>query len=288
MSLNGKYPSVAVIIPTFNRATLLERAVRSVIAQTVLPAEIWVIDDGSTDETEGMLRANFPGVHYRYQENRGVSAARNMGIEEAESDWIALLDSDDAWQPEKLERQLRALSNNPEVLFLHTDEIWMRRGKRVNPMNKHAKPNGRVFKASLALCAMSPSSALIHRRVFDDVGLFDESLPACEDYDLWLRISSKYDVLLVPEPLVVKYGGHEDQLSRKHWGMDRFRVKALEKILKVGAWSLTLDERTLALKILREKLTILRNGAAKRGNDEQSCFYETKLAAWNLKATESR
>ena len=288
MSLNGKYPSVAVIIPTFNRAVLLERAVRSVIAQTVLPAEIWVIDDGSTDETEGMLRANFPGVHYRYQENRGVSAARNMGIQEAESDWIALLDSDDVWQPEKLERQLRELSKNPEVLFFHTDEIWIRRGKRVNPMNKHAKPNGRVFKASLPMCAMSPSSALIHRSVFDDVGLFDESLPACEDYDLWLRISSKYDVVLVPDTLVVKYGGHEDQLSRKHWGMDRFRVKALEKILKVGAWSLTLDERTLALKTLLEKLTILRNGAAKRGNDEQSSFYETKLTEWNLGAIELR
>ncbi|MDE2825547.1 MAG: glycosyltransferase family 2 protein, partial [Gemmatimonadota bacterium] len=216
---------VSVVIPTYNRADRLPSAIRSVLEQTAPPAEIIVVDDGSTDGTPALVRT-FPGVRYLRQENQGVSAARNHGIGAAKHDWIALLDSDDEWLPGKLERQWGALERDPRYRFCHTDEIWIRKGRRVNPMKKHAKYGGHIFHHCLPLCVISPSSALIHRDLFERFGMFDPELPVCEDYDLWLRICAREPVLYVDEPLLLKYGGHEDQLSRAYWGMDRFRIRA--------------------------------------------------------------
>ncbi len=98
----------------------------------------------------------------------------------------------------------------------HTDEIWIRNGRRVNARKKHGKKGGWIFQHCLPLCAMSPSSIMIHRDVFTALGGFDERLPACEDYDLWLRITARYPVLFTRQPLIEKYGGHDDQLSRKY------------------------------------------------------------------------
>ncbi|MGB5881995.1 MAG: glycosyltransferase, partial [Thermoanaerobaculia bacterium] len=196
--------TVSVVIPTYNRADLVLRSVRSVLAQTRPAEQIIVVDDGSTDDTGPLVRTQFGAVDYLAQENRGVSAARNRGIEVATGEWIALLDSDDEWLPEKLERQMACLDQEPDYRICHTDEIWVRSGRRVNPRRKHAKQGGWIFKDCLPLCAISPSSVLIHRSVFDEVGLFDETLPACEDYDLWLRICSRWPVLFLPERLVVK------------------------------------------------------------------------------------
>ena len=263
--------SVSVVIPTFNRTALLGRALASVQRQTFEPLEIIVVDDGSTDDTRQMLERAFPGCRYLRQPNGGVSSARNLGIEASRGKWIALLDSDDEWLPEKLANQLQLLADLPDHPLCHTDEIWVRNGRRVNAMKKHAKSGGWIFSNCLPLCVISPSSALIKRTLFDEIGLFDESLPACEDYDLWLRICSRHPVAYLETPQIVKYGWHTDQLSQQFWGMDRFRVRALEKI--IGSGSISGEDLAAAASMLVCKAGILANGAAKRGRQEEAESY---------------
>ena len=266
-------PDISVIIPAFNRAHTLPRALDSVLSQTLKPREIIVVDDGSTDETNAVL-ANYPGLCIISQDNRGVSAARNVGIEKAGGEWLAFLDSDDEWLKEKLEKQWDTICID-DKLICHTEEIWIRNGQRVNPMKKHKKFGGMIYERCLPLCVISPSSVMIHRSVFEDVGVFDESLEVCEDYDLWLRICAKYSVLFIDEPLIVKYGGHEDQLSRKHWGMDRFRVKALEKMMSFGA--LNDEDEKATVNMILQKCGIIINGMKKRGNNDEAEKWQSKI-----------
>ncbi len=266
-------PDISVIIPAFNRAHTLPKALDSVLSQTLKPREIIVVDDGSTDETNAVL-ANYPGLCIISQDNRGVSAARNVGIEKAGGEWLAFLDSDDEWLKEKLEKQWDAICID-DKLICHTEEIWIRNGKRVNPMKKHQKFGGWIYERCLPLCVISPSSVMIHRSVFEDVGVFDESLEVCEDYDLWLRICAKYSVLFIDEPLIVKYGGHEDQLSRKYWGMDRFRVKALEKMMSFGA--LNDEDEKATVNMILQKCGIIINGMKKRGNNDEAEKWQSKI-----------
>lgn len=273
--------TVSVIIPTYNRRAVLGRALDSVLAQTRPADEIIVVDDGSSDGTVDYVRQQYPDVHCEVQDNQGVSAARNAGIDKAEGDWIALLDSDDAWLPDKLERQLAALGQQPDTPLVHCDEIWIRNGVRVNPMRKHAKSGGDIFLNCLPLCAISPSAALLHRQRLQELGGFDESLPACEDYDLWLRLCSQDSVLYVDEQLVLKYGGHRDQLSRAHWGMDRFRVRALSKLLR--SQSLQDRQKAAVRKTLKEKIRILRLGAVKRNNQALLHDLDKVIARHDLK-----
>lgn len=262
---------ISVIIPTYNRAYLIREAIDSVLGQTNPNLELIVVDDGSTDETAEVLARYGERVRVIRQENRGVSAARNAGIAAASGEWIAFLDSDDLWKPRKLEKQMAWLQAHPQVKICHTDEIWIRGGVRVNSMKKHAKPAGWIFEECLPFCVVSPSSVVIHRSVFDVVGLFDETLPACEDYDLWLRVAVKYPFGYIPEKLVVKRGGHADQLSRKYWGLDRFRVQSLRKILASG--KLKPEQAGAARRALEEKCRILANGARKRGKLEEAEAY---------------
>jgi len=266
---------VSVIIPSRDRCHQLQQALASIHAQSAAPREIIVVDDGSVDGTADMLRREHPDVILLCQSHAGVSAARNRGIIHSTGEWIALLDDDDEWLPHKLERQLDAIGAPPAALVCHTEEIWIRRGRRVNPKKKHAKRGGWIFEHCLPLCCMSPSSILLHRSVVDDVGLFDEALPACEDYDLWLRIACRYPVLFIEEPLLIKHGGHDDQLSRRFWGMDRFRVQALEKIR--GTPFLSDAQRDAVRDTLRQKLHILHVGADKRGKHDEARGYLSAL-----------
>lgn len=269
---------ISVIIPTCNRAGSLPAALESVFAQSFKPHEVIVVDDGSTDNSCEIIRHRFRDVHYIYQQNRGVSSARNTGIRAAGGDWIALLDSDDRWEAHKLERQQHALQAQPGAKICHSDELWIRNGKRVNPMKKHAKRGGLIFQHCLPLCVISPSAAVIKRELLDEIGLFDESLPACEDYDLWLRICAIHPVVYLDEPLLFKYGGHADQLSRRHWGMDRFRIQALEKILAAGV--LNAADHAAALAMLEKKISIVIQGAMKRNNTGLANRYREKLLSW--------
>jgi len=258
--------TVSVIIPSYNRAHTLARALDSVFAQTRPADEVIVVDDGSSDNTEALVTQHYPEATYLKQPNRGVSAARNLGIKQAHSEWIALLDSDDEWLPHKLETQLEMLAQQPGHRLVHSDEIWIRNGVRVNPMKKHAKTGGHIFQHCLPLCAISPSAAMIQRSLLDDIGLFDEELPACEDYDLWLRITAHHPVLYCDKPLLVKHGGHDDQLSRQHWGMDRFRIRALNKCLNRGG--LKTEDHQAAERMLQHKLRVLLQGAKKHNNQQ--------------------
>jgi GT2 family glycosyltransferase len=276
----GTFIKISVVIPTFNRCELLRRALLSVFSQTLLPTEVTVIDDGSTDDTQAMVNNEFPAVNYYRQENCGVSSARNLGIHHATGDWLAFLDSDDEWLPEKLSRQTVALAANPESKVCHTEELWIRNGVRVNPAKHYAKKGGWIFTHCLPLCAMSPSTVMIHRSVFTDIGLFDTNLPACEDYDLWLRITANYPVFLIEEPQIKKYGGHEDQLSQQFWGMDRFRINALQKIVDTG--QLSNDNQQAAVSMLLKKAEIYLNGLTKRGKTEEADYYLTLIKGYSL------
>ena len=262
---------VSVIIPTYNREKFISECVQSVLAQTLPAREIIIVDDGSTDATYNILRdlgfnslsTKKTVLRYFFQQNRGVSSARNLGIKEARSEYIALLDSDDLWLKSKLDRQVSAFQNDTQSSRLcHTDEIWIRNGVRVNQHKKHKKHGGNVFQSCLKLCCISPSSAMMHRSVFEDFGFFDEDLPACEDYDFWLRYSAKEDVNFIDEPLIIKKGGHSDQLSGAHWGMDRFRIYSIEKIL--NEHDLKLVYKIEAIREIILKLEILINGSQKR------------------------
>ena len=263
---------ISVIIPTFNRKQLLLEAVESVRRQSFRDWELLVVDDGSTDGTDQVIESLISdGIRCIRQEHSGVSAARNRGIRAARNDWIAFLDSDDYWHKQKLQQQFEALEANPEYLAVHTDEIWIRSGVRVNPRKHHQKRSGWMFHHCLRLCLISPSSILLHRSLLDESGLFDESFPVCEDYELWLRITARRPVFFVPEQLVVKRGGHADQLSRSRWGMDRYRVRGLLKSVDSGC--LTPQQRQWAAAEIVRKSEILEQGFAKRGRMDRASHY---------------
>lgn len=270
----------SVIIPTYNRSALLDRALKSVLAQTVLPAKIIVIDDGSTDETEALVASKYPNVVYYKQSNQGVSAARNAGFSHVDTQWIALLDSDDEWLPKKMELQLTELENSG-LLICHSEEIWIRNGVRVNPKNKHKKKRGDIFSDCLALCAMSPSSIVMHRDIWIEFDGFDEDFVVCEDYDLWLRICAKYEVALIDESQVRKYGGHEDQLSRLYFGMDKYRIMAMQKLI---GHKMSKNHDGLLISMLKKKLEILYQGAKKHQNSELLIFCEQRQYLLNIKS----
>ena len=284
MSYNYKLDTISVIIPTLNRCKLLKRALSSVLTQTVKPDEVIVIDNGSSDQTDIMVSSSFPTIKYLVEKKKGVSAARNRGISFAQSNWIALLDSDDTWKPNKIEKQLQFANKNKGLRLIHTNEIWYRNGKLLNQMKKHQKSGGNIFEKLLELCCVSPSSSIIQKNVFNDYGFFDEKLEVCEDYDMWVRITAKEEIGYLSEPMVFKYGGHEDQLSKKFWGMDRFRIKSLEKNIE-NDWFSKEQIKTVYKKLI-EKLIIVSTGAKKRGNQEAFQKYDQKLKQCLIKLEE--
>lgn len=267
-------PLVSVIIPTFNRAHCVGEAIASVLAQTYPHLELIVVDDGSLDQTSTVVSAFAHRLRYLPQEHGGVSAARNYGVAASHGALVAFLDSDDRWLPGKVAAQVALLQAHPEIRACYTDEIWIRHGVRVNQRVIHHKYSGWVFLPSLSRCIISPSSIMMQRSLWEELGGFDESLPACEDYDLWLRLSVREPVLLLPERLIVKYGGHADQLSRSVPVLDLYRIRALENILTVP---LTLSQRRAVLAQLIRKCHIVAQGAQKRHNTARATLYATKV-----------
>jgi len=265
---------ISVIIPTYNRGWTIGEAVDSVLAQDYRDFELIVVDDGSTDNTPEILDAYRGTIKVFRQENQGVSAARNRGIDEASGGFIAFLDSDDLWLPQKLSRQVEFFNTTPDALICQTEEVWIRNGVRVNPKKRHKKPSGMIFEPSLALCLVSPSAVMMRRSLLEIVGNFDETLPACEDYDLWLRISCRFPIYRIDTPLIIKRGGHEDQLSASS-GLDRFRIKAIKKSVESGF--LSKRQYAAAVKTLKEKCNVYAAGCRKRGREEEALYY-AKLA----------
>jgi glycosyltransferase involved in cell wall biosynthesis len=247
---------------------MVREAVDSVLAQTTREFELIVVDDGSTDGSAEALSDLSHRLTLVRQKQRGVSAARNRGATLARGEFLAFLDSDDLWLPEKLAVQISYLKTFPDVSLCHTEELWERRGRRVNPRRKHSKAEGRPFRRLLRDSLVSPSAVVIRKSLFEEAGGFDESLPACEDYALWLRISRICDFHLIRRPLVVKRGGHPDQLTRTIWGLDRFRVKVLESLLDDPG--LSPGEADAVHSVLEEKKRILAKGSRRRGRGAEA------------------
>jgi glycosyltransferase involved in cell wall biosynthesis len=273
-------PRVSAIIPTHDRKAFVLEAVASVLAQTYGDYEPIVVDDGSVDGTGEALKQYGGRVRYTYQQNQGVSLARNHGLDLAQGEFIAFLDSDDLWLPDKLGVQVAFMDEHPEAQICYTDEIWIRRGVRVNPRKKHAKYSGEIYPQCLPLCIISPSSALMRRGLFEEVGTFDPSFPVCEDYDLWLRVAARFSIFFIPHRLIVKRGGHPDQLSQQGWGNDQYRVRALVKILDMG--ELTPQMQELTIQELHRKCRVLINGYRKRGKEGEAKGYEEIMGQYPL------
>jgi glycosyltransferase involved in cell wall biosynthesis len=263
-------PLVTVIIPTYNRGWIIQEAIDSVLDQDFNDYELIVVDDGSDDNTREVLRAYGKTITVLHQSNRGVSAARNRGIAEAAGRLIAFLDSDDLWLPRKLTTQVKFFAENADAVINQTQEIWIRNGVRVNPKKRHHKFSGMIFERSLALCLVSPSAVMIKKCLFDAVGVFDEQLPACEDYDLWLRVSCRYPVHLIDLPFIIKRGGHDDQLS-KATGLDKYRIQSLMKIIDSDL--LTPQQYKAAVITLKEKSEVYAGGCRKRGRQEEAEYF---------------
>ena len=266
--------STTVIIPVYNRQVTIGRAIDSVLNQTHPADEVIVVDDGSTDDTKNIINSYGNRIRYFTQPNYGVSSARNTGIRNARGDWLAFLDSDDCWVPEKLAFQLEAARKQPGCRIVHTDELWIRNGKRVNQKKYHRKSGGMIYEMCLPRCVISPSSVMIHHSIFSEYGLFSEDLPACEDYEMWLRICRTEPVHFIDKPLIYKYGGHDDQLSRSFPAMDRFRVRVLMEQLAFAP--LLRSHLHALLQVLIKKLEILENGSWKRGSIAAARYYHTQ------------
>ena len=263
-------PEISVIISTYNRAAMVTEAVESVLAQEMTDFELIVVDDGSTDETEERLSGFGSPLKYYQQENAGVSAARNRGLVLSTAPLVAFLDSDDLWLPAKLRVQYNYMTEHPEVYICQTEEVWWRNSRQVNPKKHHRKPSGDIFRRSLNLCLVSPSAVMMRRELFEKVGYFDEDLPAAEDYDLWLRVSVDHAVPLLPNPLVIKRGGHSGQLSARS-GIDRYRIRALKKLLESDR--LSSNQYQWVWQALRRKCEIYGQGCLKRGRVEEGERY---------------
>ncbi len=272
-----------MIIPTYNRGWVIQEAIDSVLDQDFNDYELIVVDDGSEDNTLEILEAYGKAIAILHQPNRGVSAARNSGIAAASGRLIAFLDSDDLWLPQKLSTQVKFFAENPDALIHQTQEIWIRNGLRINPKRRHHKFSGMIFERSLALCLVSPSAVMIEKRLFDIVGVFDEQLPACEDYDLWLRISCRYPVHLTDSPLVIKRGGHADQLSRAA-GLDKYRIQSLVKIIKSGL--LLPQQYQAAITTLQEKCRVYAGGCRRRGRQKEAEYFSSLADQYRLQKAE--
>ena len=270
--------NISVVIPTYNRIELLKRSIDSVINQTIKPSEIIIVDDGSIDGTEAMVKNKYDSLKLITQKNKGASAARNSGIKASSGEWICFLDSDDEWKNDKLEKQIAAVANNSDYKFFHSNEIWIKNGKRINQKKKHKKYGGDIFKKCLDMCRISPSSVLIDKNIFEEIGFFNENLVVCEDYELWLRICDKYEVFFIDEPLILKYGGHQGQLSYSIDSIEYHRIKALEYLLSTG---LSKRNRDYTIQMLINKISIYLNGLIKRGKKHEIAVYKEKIKVWN-------
>lgn len=261
-------PFFSVIIPTYNRVLFLKIAVKSVLEQTFADYELIIVDDGSGDETKEMLKKyTDEKIIYIYQEHSGVSKARNVGLKKAKGEYIAFLDSDDRYCRDKLKITYEYIKKYPDYKIFHTEEVWYRSGELLAQKEYHRKPSGFCFANAVKLCSISISTVAVKKELFDIIGVFDENLPACEDYDFWLRATAQFPVFLIPEYLTIKEGGHAGQQSKRYPAMDKFRISALKKILETG--KLTEENYHSAYEELAKKIMLYIQGALKRSKTRE-------------------
>ncbi|MCA1933096.1 MAG: glycosyltransferase family 2 protein [Calditerrivibrio sp.] len=253
---------VSVVIPVYNRTGLLKSSIESVLSQNYKNFQILVIDDGSSFETFDALKPYISFIEYiKLDKNYGVSYSRNIGIKRSKYEWIAFLDSDDIWLPNKLIIQTEFMKKN-NFLVSHTDEYWFKIDRFVNQRGKHSRYGGDIFANSLDFCRISPSSVMIHRSVFDNVGLFDENLKVCEDYDLWLRITNRYVVGYLPIKTIIKISHNDPQLSLSTPHLEYYRLLSLTKFIKRN--KLSYFRKKSAIMELGKKYDIVKAGIDKK------------------------
>jgi glycosyltransferase involved in cell wall biosynthesis len=252
----------SVVIPVYNRDSFLKNALESVFLQSYKNFEVIVVDDGSTIDLFKVLRPYISKnlTYIKIPENRGVSFARNVGIENSKYEFIAFLDSDDIWLPNKLHLQKNFLEQF-NLLICHTDEFWFKNGRFVNQGKKHSKYGGRIFSKMLDFCRISPSSVVIHKDIFNEVGMFDINLPVCEDYDLWLRIALRFEIGYLPIKTIIKVAHKSFQLSLDTPFIEYYRLLSLCKILKNNF--LFHSEKKDAIIEIERKFEIVSKGVNK-------------------------
>lgn len=211
----NKKPTVSVVIPTYNRANLISRAIQSVLNQTYKDFEIIVVDDASKDDTEIVVN-NFNDdriIYIQHEINKGGGASRNTGIKEAQGDYIGLLDDDDEWLPEKLEKQMIKFQHSSEKVGLIYSGFYFVLEKNDKIMSEVCPTlRGNVYVDLLKDCILGSPTPLIKRSCFQKAGFFDEELPGCQDWDMWIRISKYYEFDFVPE-ILAKHRVHGKQIS---------------------------------------------------------------------------
>ncbi len=234
-------PKVSVIIPTYQYAQFVGQAIESVLAQTYKDFEVIVVDDGSTDNTSEVLagfRNQISVIHH--QENRGLSAARNTGIRASKGQYVAFLDADDAWLPDKLRLQVKLLDQSPDVGLVFSDMTYFgeRYGSKKRAFQEVSPSSGKVFKDLFVKHFIPMPTVIVRKRCFEKVGLFDESLTPCADHDMWLRIAKFFKVDYVDAPLA-KYRLHQRNMSKKREKMLTELIRLKEKTLKSNPYLLS-------------------------------------------------
>ena len=198
-------PCVSIVIPTYNQSQFVNEALESVLSQSFQNFEIIVINDGSTDNTKAVLSNFNDHIQIINQENKGLSEARNKGIQKARGDFIAFLDSDDLWVPEKLESQMKLLRNNPEFLWCYSDaEVFDSETGQTQYLYSQLYEHlysGCIFNYLILENFIASPTPIVHRDVFEGVGLFFDNRIVAEDWDMWLRISDDHPVALIERTL---------------------------------------------------------------------------------------
>ncbi len=294
-----KCPLVSVVIPTYNRVNFLKEAISSVLGQNYSEIELIVVDDGSSDGSEEWCKSLNEGSenerfrYVRIAHSGFPGLVRNVGIRMASGEYIAFLDSDDIWIEEKIEEQINLMESRVNCVISHTKERWVRNRKEISQSRQRHRREGDIFEDALLKCIIGPSTVMVRKDIFNYAGFFNEHMEIAEDYELWLRVTALYRVCYIDRPLVVKRGGHSDQLSEKYGQIEIFRIEALESFIewlshakntfsKLG-WN---PERyplvkSLAYKELARKCSIYARGCFKRGREREGRSYLEKMEKYN-------
>lgn len=254
------------MIPVYNRYELLKEAVASVLAQSYHDFEIIVIDDGSEDGADRITGLSEKIRYYRYEHTGFPGLMRNRGVAHAAGELTAFLDSDDLFEPGKLELQLEELGSSASLLC-HTREKWLRGQREISQKRFTHRRRGDVFPDALKKCIIGPSTVLMDRACFLGLGGFREDLEVAEDYEFWLRYTALHPVAYCDEPLITKRAGHGGQLSEKYGQIEIFRIRGLRDLVEDN-WFLRHASRShqrMALLELADKCRIYSDGAEKRG-----------------------
>lgn len=272
-------PLISVVIPTYNRERMIARAVRSVLEQTYYNVEVHLVDDGSSDNTRGVLEefACEPRFNYHFQENRGQSAARNVGISKSQGKYIAFLDSDNYWLPHKLLEQINFLKINPNYDVLYSNGRVIDASGTVLPVRASRRFSGNIIDQLLLNNFVSNNTVLVDRRCFETMGGFDEELRHSEDYDLWLRFATCFRFLYHPVDVACYCVVGDDRLSADEDKVLAANFKILSRFFEKFPHAVTACHRKLVWsKLYRWRARVSRQ--AGKGEPWHDLFRAIKLA----------